>query len=130
MRDNGPGIPPEVRAHIFEPFFTTKAPGDGTGIGLDICKDIVAGLHRGELLVDSAVGRGTTFTILLPLSLPSGWSGAGSGDFGGVDGQGDMGHHADVDHVDFSSDAVVPGSEALPRDTSDDDGEKGAHGRR
>ncbi len=130
VRDNGPGIPPEVRPHIFEPFFTTKAPGDGTGIGLDICKDIVAGLHRGELFVDSAVGRGTTFTILLPLSLPNGWSRAGSGDFEDVDGQGDMGHHADVSHVELASDAVVPGSLTLPRDALDDDGDKGAHGRR
>jgi signal transduction histidine kinase len=68
VRDNGTGIPEEAREHIFEPFFTTKPPGEGTGIGLDVCRDIVMGLHRGDLLVDSEVGVGTTFTVVLPVS--------------------------------------------------------------
>lgn len=67
VRDNGPGIAPDVRPHIFEPFFSTKAQGVGSGVGLDLCLEIVAGLHRGELLVDTEVGQGTTFTVLLPL---------------------------------------------------------------
>jgi signal transduction histidine kinase len=63
--DNGPGIPPEIREKVFKPFFTTK--GDkGTGLGLAICSKIVA-QHKGTMTVASETGKGTTFTITLPL---------------------------------------------------------------
>jgi PAS domain S-box-containing protein len=65
VSDTGCGIPPEVLPHVFTPFFTTKPAGEGTGVGLARCQRIVAELG-GELLVRSQVGRGTTFTILLP----------------------------------------------------------------
>jgi len=62
--DNGPGIPPEILPRIFEPFFTTKSRGEGTGLGLDICRRIVE-KHRGRLEVSSQPGQ-TTFHVLLP----------------------------------------------------------------
>jgi PAS domain S-box-containing protein len=66
MKDNGSGIPPDDLARIFEPFFTTKGEGRGTGLGLSIVRNIVQ-QHGGDIHVDSAVGEGTTFKILLPL---------------------------------------------------------------
>ncbi len=65
VADNGQGIPEEIRARIFEPFFTTKAVGKGTGLGLSITHEIIK-KHNGELLVESEVGVGTTFTVKLP----------------------------------------------------------------
>ena len=65
VSDTGCGIAPENLGKIFEPFFTTKEPGKGTGLGLAISYDIVR-KHGGELLVSSAVGKGTTFTMRLP----------------------------------------------------------------
>ena len=62
--DNGPGIPPEILQRIFEPFFTTKSRGEGTGLGLDICRRIVE-KHHGRLEVSSQPGQ-TTFHVLLP----------------------------------------------------------------
>lgn len=64
--DNGPGIPPEHIGKIFEPFFTTKPVGQGTGLGLPISYGIVK-RHGGDILVESEVGKGTTFTIRLPV---------------------------------------------------------------
>ncbi len=68
--DNGPGIPPEVVSRVFDPFFTTKPPGKGTGLGLSVSYDIVVNKHKGQLLVDSRVGEGTTFTVKLPRNKP------------------------------------------------------------
>ncbi|HEY3476638.1 MAG TPA: ATP-binding protein, partial [Anaerolineales bacterium] len=65
ISDNGPGIPEEIQPRIFEPFFTTKAPGQGTGLGLHICHDIIVNRHHGQLLVESRPGE-TTFTVILP----------------------------------------------------------------
>ncbi len=62
--DNGPGIPPEILPRIFEPFFTTKSRGEGTGLGLDICRRIVE-KHHGRIEVSSQPGQ-TTFHVLLP----------------------------------------------------------------
>jgi signal transduction histidine kinase len=64
IRDTGCGIAPENLERIFDPFFTTKPPGVGTGLGLPICHSIVAS-HGGEIEVESAPGRGSTFRILL-----------------------------------------------------------------
>jgi two-component system, NtrC family, sensor kinase len=67
VADNGRGIPPGRISRIFEPFFTTKEPGRGTGLGLSVCHRIVK-QHGGHMLVDSQIGRGTEFTVVLPLS--------------------------------------------------------------
>ena len=66
VRDNGPGIPEEVKAKIFDPFFTTKATNEGTGLGLSISNDIVR-RHGGELRVESEVGVFTEFVVRLPV---------------------------------------------------------------
>lgn len=66
IRDNGPGIAPEVREKIFHPFFTTKPPGEGTGLGLSISFDIIVTQHRGELEVESKPGEYAEFIIRLP----------------------------------------------------------------
>ncbi len=65
VQDNGPGIPEEDLPRLFDPFFTTKPVGEGTGLGLSISHGIVAG-HGGRIEVDSQVGHGTCFRILLP----------------------------------------------------------------
>ncbi len=65
VRDTGAGIPPENLGQIFDPFFTTKPIGEGTGLGLFICRNIVSGLG-GELTVESQVGRGSVFRVVLP----------------------------------------------------------------
>ena len=67
IEDDGPGMPPEVKEKIFDPFFTTKPPGKGTGLGLNVSYDIIVNKHKGELLVDSVVGKGTKFKIKLPI---------------------------------------------------------------
>src|SRR5947207_6345947 len=66
VRDNGTGIPPEVREKLFQPFFTTKPTGEGTGLGLSISYDIVTQQHGGTIEVDSEPGAFTEFTIRLP----------------------------------------------------------------
>ncbi|MFZ5468699.1 MAG: response regulator [Myxococcota bacterium] len=65
VRDSGAGMSPEVLSRLFTPFFTTKPAGVGTGLGLPICRRIVDSLG-GEIRIDSEVGKGTTFTVLLP----------------------------------------------------------------
>ncbi len=70
IRDNGCGIPPDKLPHIFDSFFTTKSGPDasgkgGTGLGLSMCRDIIEA-HHGRIRVESTVGRGTAFTLILP----------------------------------------------------------------
>src|SRR5204863_59293 len=66
VRDNGIGIPKEIRERLFQPFFTTKPTGEGTGLGLSISYDIVTQQHGGSIVVDSEVGEFTEFTVRLP----------------------------------------------------------------
>jgi signal transduction histidine kinase len=66
VRDNGIGIPPEIKDKLFQPFFTTKPTGEGTGLGLSISYDIVTQQHGGTIAVDSQPGEFTEFTIRLP----------------------------------------------------------------
>jgi signal transduction histidine kinase len=67
IEDNGAGIPEEEQEKMFKLFYTTKPPGKGTGLGLPICQNIVQRLG-GEIAFESAVGKGTTFTIRIPIS--------------------------------------------------------------
>ncbi len=69
IADTGPGMDEETRVRIFEPFYTTKPVGSGTGLGMAITYGIIQG-HHGDITVESAPGRGTTFTITLPLLQP------------------------------------------------------------
>jgi len=66
VRDDGSGIPPEILPHIFEPFLTTKESGKSVGLGLAVSQNIIEG-HRGRVDVHSEVGKGTTFTVTLPV---------------------------------------------------------------
>ncbi len=67
IADSGSGVPEAIRHRIFDPFFTTKGVGKGSGQGLAIARSIVATKHRGSLTFESEVGKGTTFTIRLPV---------------------------------------------------------------
>ena len=67
ISDTGGGIPEAIRPRIFDPFFTTKEPGRGTGQGLAICHPVIVDKHGGRIFFESEVGRGTTFTINLPI---------------------------------------------------------------
>lgn len=67
IQDNGSGIKAEHLKRIFEPFFTTKAIGQGTGLGMSICYDIIK-KHGGSIEVDSTEGQGTCFTVSLPIA--------------------------------------------------------------
>jgi signal transduction histidine kinase len=69
IADDGPGIPPELRARIWEPFFTTKGVGRGTGLGLDVVRRIVEGRHGGDVRLESAPGD-TRFQVRLPVQGP------------------------------------------------------------
>ena len=66
IRDNGMGIPPEVREKMFNPFFTTKPAGEGTGLGLSITHDIIVKQHSGSIEVDTQPGEFTEIRITLP----------------------------------------------------------------
>jgi signal transduction histidine kinase len=66
IRDNGAGIPEEVKKRMFNPFFTTKPAGEGTGLGLSICHDIIVKQHGGSIDVATEPGVFTEFTITLP----------------------------------------------------------------
>jgi signal transduction histidine kinase/ActR/RegA family two-component response regulator len=69
IADTGPGIPPDVQPRIFEPFFTTKPEGQGTGLGLSLCRGMIES-HGGAIRVESAPGQGATFEVELPLGRP------------------------------------------------------------
>jgi signal transduction histidine kinase len=71
IRDNGIGIPPEVREKIFLPFFTTKPAGEGTGLGLSLSYDIVVKQHAGSIELDTQPGSFTEFRIVLPRAAAS-----------------------------------------------------------
>lgn len=71
ISDNGGGIPEEYINKIFEPFFTTKPVGKGTGLGLSISYDIIVNKHNGKLTVVSELGKGTAFTVSLPIEIPA-----------------------------------------------------------
>jgi len=66
VRDNGTGIPEEVKAKIFNPFFTTKPSGEGTGLGLSMSHDIIVKQHGGRIDVETEPGLFTEFKIVLP----------------------------------------------------------------
>ena len=75
VRDYGCGIPPDKLPKIFEPFYTTKSGPDasgkgGTGLGLSLCRDIIEA-HHGRIRVESTVGKGTSFTVKLPVAKPA-----------------------------------------------------------
>ncbi|PJJ80493.1 sensor histidine kinase [Mucilaginibacter auburnensis] len=68
VKDNGTGIPDEIRDKIMQPFFTTKPTGEGTGLGLSLSYDIIVKGHGGNIDIESAEGEGSTFTIELPIA--------------------------------------------------------------
>lgn len=68
VKDNGVGMPPEIREKIFEPFYTTKPVGQGTGLGLSVVDGIVSA-HGGRINVTSAPGKGSRFEVLIPVRL-------------------------------------------------------------
>lgn len=67
VKDNGPGIPEQIRAKIFDPFFTTKPIGKGTGLGLAICYQIVVQMHQGHIWVENPISGGTEFIVEFPV---------------------------------------------------------------
>ncbi|MGA7308890.1 MAG: ATP-binding protein, partial [Pseudolabrys sp.] len=71
IRDNGTGIPPDVKDKMFNPFFTTKPAGEGTGLGLSISHDIIIKQHAGSIEVDTQPGEFTEFRIVLPRTAAS-----------------------------------------------------------
>lgn len=68
IEDSGPGIPSDIQAKVFDPFFTTKAPGEGTGLGLNVSYNIVVEQHKGRLSLTSQPGK-TCFEVKLPLHI-------------------------------------------------------------
>ena len=93
VNDNGCGIPEDIMTKIRDPFFTTKEVGTGTGLGLSICEEILRS-HNGRLDIESEVGVGSTFTILLPYKVPA-----------------DNQDEALFDEDDFTADEIFSGSE-------------------
>jgi len=67
IKDNGPGIPADIKEKIFQPFFTTKPTGKGTGLGLSLAYDIITQGHGGAIELDTAPGKGTEFSIYIPI---------------------------------------------------------------
>jgi two-component system, NtrC family, sensor kinase len=67
FKDSGPGIPDSIKSRIFEPYFTTKPKGMGTGMGLDISKQIIE-RHKGTIRFESEEGQGTTFIVEIPIN--------------------------------------------------------------
>jgi two-component system NtrC family sensor kinase len=78
IRDNGGGIPTEVKEKIFNPFFTTKPPGEGTGLGLSLSYDIIVKQHSGSIEVDTQPGEFTEFKVILPRKAALSKAGASS----------------------------------------------------
>jgi two-component system NtrC family sensor kinase len=74
IKDSGKGIPQNIKEKIFDPFFTTKPVGKGTGLGLNICYNIIKN-HHGEIYAESEEGKGTTFHIKLPVKMKKGKNG-------------------------------------------------------
>ena len=70
IQDNGEGMSDEVKEHLYENFFTTKPVGQGTGLGMGITRDIVENKHHGKLTFESEIGKGTCFTIIIPVKKP------------------------------------------------------------
>lgn len=68
IEDNGEGMSEEVKQHLFENFFTTKPIGQGTGLGMNITRDIIENKHKGKVTFTSVEGKGTTFTFTIPVS--------------------------------------------------------------
>jgi signal transduction histidine kinase len=74
VRDTGHGIPAEVRERIFDPFYTTREVGEGTGLGLAVSGSIVAA-HGGRIELETSVGRGTTFRVIMTAAADDGSEG-------------------------------------------------------
>ena len=70
IQDNGEGMSDEVKERLYENFFTTKPVGQGTGLGMGITRDIVENKHHGKLTFESEIGKGTCFTIIIPVKKP------------------------------------------------------------
>ncbi len=77
IRDNGTGIPQEVKEKMFNPFFTTKPAGEGTGLGLSMSHDIVVKQHGGTIDVNTEPGVFTEFIITLPRAMAAGGTSGG-----------------------------------------------------
>jgi signal transduction histidine kinase len=71
VEDTGTGMSPEVKKKALEPFFTTKPPGEGAGLGLSICEEIIRS-HHGKMEIESQEGKGSTLRIQLPVFSPEG----------------------------------------------------------
>ena len=67
ISDTGSGIPEDIRSRLFDPFFTTKGMGIGSGQGLALAHSVIVNHHHGSISFDSELGKGTTFTVRLPL---------------------------------------------------------------